>query len=317
MRKPPRARIAFTVLVLTGLLGGCGTPPSVPSAAPIAAASPVPGSPRLSPSGVATALPSAAPISASPTSMPTVKPSTPPPSIRRNTIATVVADGLRVRSAPGKGSNSRKLTPLLASGMNVFVLDGPVSASGLNWYQVAPMEVPRAYVGAPFGWVASGEGGVSWLETGLVPCPAIPRTTYDLGQISPYVELACRADRPITIRAKIGRVPGPCESEPTWKITPDWIGSTCPDRDFRVSIETEPDYHTWFVFGSAVDRDAIKPGTEPADFVDVDLTGHFDDAAAETCKGLSVTEPLPLSPAQVVLECRTRFVISSLRPVAA
>jgi hypothetical protein len=157
-----------------------------------------------------------------------------------------------------------------------------------------------------------------WLEAGSFRCPDIPRTTFELGQISPYSELACRGDRPITIRAKILRSPSQCGFQPAWKITPDWLGTTCPDRDYVVFIENEPDYHTWFMFGSGVDRTGIKPGADPAQGVDVELTGHFDDAAAASCKGVTLdpAHPLPLSPAEVVLDCRTRFVVSSLIPVA-
>jgi len=51
-------------------------------------------------------------------------------------VAEVVTDDLRVRTAPGTDDSSVVLEPLLQPGEMLFVVDGPVQASGYPWYQV-------------------------------------------------------------------------------------------------------------------------------------------------------------------------------------
>ena len=47
------------------------------------------------------------------------------------------------------------------------------------------------------------------------------------------------------------------------------------------------------------------------------MTGHFDDHAAQTCKGVSNGEPVPLDPDQIVLRCRSTFVVTEVEPDGA
>ena len=54
-------------------------------------------------------------------------------------VTTLADDGLRVRSQPRISDDSEKYDPLLPLGTQLYVLDGPMSASGYTWYQVAPL----------------------------------------------------------------------------------------------------------------------------------------------------------------------------------
>ena len=84
-----------------------------------------------------------------------------------DTYARVVTDDLRVRSNPGVSDDSTKLEPLLQDGVQVVVLDGPVQASGYDWYLVQPTITSDTADPYPFGWVAAADkDGEPWIESG-------------------------------------------------------------------------------------------------------------------------------------------------------
>ena len=78
------------------------------------------------------------------------------------TAAITITDNLRVRSLPVVADTSKRLE-LLDNGTRMFVLDGPVVASGYTWYQVAVPAI-RPVGGQPrVGWVAIGsKNGEQW-----------------------------------------------------------------------------------------------------------------------------------------------------------
>ena len=95
-------------------------------------------------------------------------------ALTAGTIAATVVDGVRMRSQPRISADSRKLEPLLAIGTKLYVLDGPVRASGYAWYEVAPLDAWDL----PSGWVASGDrDGEPWIEPGGFDCPALRSTS--------------------------------------------------------------------------------------------------------------------------------------------
>src|SRR4030095_16691388 len=80
-------------------------------------------------------------------------------AVRPDTFARVAPDDLRVRTKPGVGADSIKLEPLLWKDALVFVIDGPVAASGYDWYLVKPMgeaDVQHHPDPPQDGWVARG-----------------------------------------------------------------------------------------------------------------------------------------------------------------
>jgi len=134
MNASPPARRPTTfigVLIVCALLGACGTATT----------------PEPSP-GASSSIPSAAPSTDLPA---TQAPSHEPPSEHElHDILAVIADEpLVLRSAPGTGSDSSILEERLYPGMTLRLLDGPVTATGYEWYRVA--------IGSAEGWAAAGQ----------------------------------------------------------------------------------------------------------------------------------------------------------------
>ena len=75
-------------------------------------------------------------------------------------VVEVVVTGLRVRTAPTVDTAlSAKLEPLLGSGTQLQILDGPVSADDYDWYLVQAIGWPHR------GWVAAADhDGAPWIE---------------------------------------------------------------------------------------------------------------------------------------------------------
>ena len=149
------------VLLVAGCSGSSASVASAPSTAPSPTASSIETAvPMVAPTATASPSPTpAAPPSPTPavaTARPTataVWPSN-PGKLRVGTAAVTVVDGVRVRSKPAVSDDSAKFEPLLPLGTRVSVLDGPVSASGYDWYDVKPVAGTL-----PGGWVARGGRG--------------------------------------------------------------------------------------------------------------------------------------------------------------
>jgi hypothetical protein len=96
---------------------------------------------------------------------PTFAPSPGTPAVLPGVLAAgstvdVVTSGLRVRTAPTvDDSKSAKLEPLLSRGVQLQILDGPVTADDYDWYLVQAIGWPHR------GWVAAADhDGVAWIE---------------------------------------------------------------------------------------------------------------------------------------------------------
>ena len=142
--RPPR-RPPIVVALFVAILAGCGAPP--PSAPP-------------SPS------PTAATGSSRDAAGPQTSPTTSPPVAYvpvHGSVVVTVTDRLRVRSEPRVSDNSVKYDPVLPIGTTLFVLDGPVNASGYTWYKVAPVSFAEL-AGPGNGWVAiADKDGQAWI----------------------------------------------------------------------------------------------------------------------------------------------------------
>jgi len=133
------------------------------------------------------------------------------------TTAATVVDGLRIRSKPRVADDSFKLEPLLPLGSQVYVLDGPISASGYAWYEVAPLGSRTL----PQGWVAAGSRtGEPWLAPGNFRCPPVPTDFKSLAALPPAVGLACFPRTPITVVARL--IECNCDIDGGW-LTPGWF----------------------------------------------------------------------------------------------
>ena len=119
-------------------------------------------------------------------------------------LVTNEGDRLRVRSRPGLGEDSERLSPLLPANTNVFVFDGPVTKDGYDWYHVAAYGADRRL----YGWVAGGDDQDMWLQTSEPVCGREP--TRDEVIERPAAEfLVCYGEQPITVTARVNDGLGP------------------------------------------------------------------------------------------------------------
>jgi hypothetical protein len=146
-------------------------------------------------------------------------------------------------------------------------------------------------------------------------CPALPTTIHDLLAITPITAAACFGDRTITFRAWVvdpgEGYGGICEA-----FTPAWIRE-CVLPDYLLAGARQagaglvPGLHAMRSPGATGDLAGVGRWAL--------VQGHVDDPASPTCRGSHVAGSIGLEPerppAQVVLECRSVFVVTSIRTV--
>ena len=285
------------IVALGVVLSACGTTTTSPSVPPTATPQPSP-SPSLEPSPSAEPSPSVEPV------------------IAVNGLGVVTTSDLRVRSKPEVSDDSELLTPLLDFGRQVYVVDGPVTASGYDWYQVQPINTPGETEELPFGWLAAADkDGTPWLVSDAPECEAVT-TAAELAAIRPILGLACYGNEELTFAARLAQPEATCGVDIGWTISPDWLASTCPQPTYLVA-QIDTDELLDVAIDPAIDTTGLAPGVESADWQAVTVTGHFDHDAAQECTGVSNGEPVPLDPDEIVLRCRSTFVVTELEPVGA
>ena len=301
------------------MLLGCSQTAAAPSAAlsvsPSASASITPApidSPPPSPS------PEPSPsVSAAPT-----EPVVPSVNIGSDSFARVIVNDLRVRSKPGVSDDSKKLEPLLQSGEVLLVLDGPVQASGYDWYQVQPVNsFNAANESSLFGWVAAaGKDGEPWLKRHRVDCPPLPTDLSEIVSVkwvdAKVVEMMCFGDHKITFVARLVTPSEWCGLGEWPAVEPEWMGecTTAPNylvgpRDDEGEMALHPAWAPDVDLSFAPEVDA-----PPEDWPMVLVSGRFDHAGAIGCRSPGESPGTPsIDPALTVLTCRTQFVVTSLQ----
>ncbi len=277
-------RRLLRLLLVSLVVSGCGSAgqSSNPSADPTASSP--------SPAASAAASPSSDGLSPSPTVQPSPTTSG---DLAIESVAEVVTDDLRVRSAPGASDPSTRLEPLLTRGTKLYVVDGPVGASGYAWYEVLTFDLDLTPLGDDIdqvqvedGWVASRDkSGEPWLLAADPHCPPTPTSVDDLVAIDGVTALACFGGKPLTVSARILD----CESSP--ELSEEYCGVDTGGEAY------EP---TWFDGKSkflipedgAFDRDSImtlhadplQTYPDPLPYgVPVTVTGMFGHPAASAC----------------------------------
>ena len=223
---------------------------------------------------------------------------------------------MRVRSAPGTGPASLRLKPLLPARTWLYVLDGPVTASNYDWYQVVPVGTDAL----PSGWVASAsQGGAPWVITAKYDCPRAPATMEALAALRPNVGLACFAGRPITVQARI--VECNCDVDGAPEYDPAWFGWS--GGPLLVPPSTNrPEARAADWFGLRLDPSGEYPnplpvgmyvsGTTWSDAGIMDVTGVFDHPAAAACTVTLI--PYDEHDAVPTTDCRSMFAVTHIAP---
>ncbi len=289
------ARVSPAIFIaLLVLLAGCtgSGAPSAPAMSLGPPASTSPSTPATSASPASTTAATAAPsLSAAPS----------PRDPLVSTVQVTVVDSLRVRSRPRISDDSDKYEPLLPRGTPLFVIDGPVSASGYAWYEVVQLTSRTL----PRGWVASaGRDGVPWIAPGAFDCPPPPTDVRSLAALPAGVGLACFSRVPITVQARL--VDCNCDVD-GGGYTPSWFSWGGGTSELLVAPEVTsppPDTDDWFVLN--LDPAGEHPDVLPVGRV-VEVTGVFDHPAAASCTRAEIdSEPVPSQ------DCRLAFAVTRL-----
>ena len=305
MRTPKVRPIRWLVLALTLCSACAGTQTATLNIA-------------ATPSPIAPALEAATP---SPTQSTTEETASPTPAgmpiLAPDSVASVVTTDLVVRSRPEISDASEILSPALSSPTFLYVVDGPVSANGYDWYQVQPfgMHYLDFMAGAPpFGWVAeASREGEAWIAPATLECPG---TDIDaLRSLSDVARLACfGGTEELTVDGQFG---GCFVADPT-PIAPEWLyGTGCAlvPPGYQYGHVTPDPGGLRMRFGGDV---AIPFGMEGKL---IRVTGLFDHPIARTCEPVSIRNDTfggvsqSLEPAQAVLQCRAQFVVTQIEPL--
>ncbi|HLE59855.1 MAG TPA: hypothetical protein VJA85_09435 [Candidatus Limnocylindria bacterium] len=197
--------------------------------------------------------------------------------------------------------------------------------------------IPRFGVAGPSGVTLvgarvnlRGESSIFWHRTStgtwsaeqrpvipLIPepdpaaCPPPPRDLFEFIAFDPVVGVICHSGEPITLRAWSSRCAwcaGP--SGEAW-ATPAWLAQPEQSQFLVEPIQTS------YIGSISMILPPDLPRSPDWDETWVEVTGHFDDLAAATCRAsaASIASPWYTGAWQVVLGCRLQFVVSSVQVV--
>jgi hypothetical protein len=258
------------------------------------------------------------PADASPVAAPTPRPV--PDTLAADTLAVVTKGGrnLRVRTAPGLGSDSKQLEPLLPAGARMFVVGGPVPADGYDWYEVQT-DAWTSDIDL-YGWVAAADKeGAPWIKPSAPSCPDA-RDSVAIAETAPLDRLACFGDAPYEVLARqVFLMDDEDEDEPCpWapgngacSIEPSWMGVSV--ELFIGEMDSAPGETGGVLTMSVVippEVQAAAPGLEYAE--DLRVTLSADSPEARDCRYLDRSGDEVQPRARAVLDCRTRLVVRDL-----
>ena len=217
-------------------------------------------------------------------------------------VMTIV-DRIRVRSQPRVSNDSVRQGALLPVGTSLFVVGGPVSASGYTWYGVAPLLPSTADLRS--GWIASASlQGAPWIEVTALECPPEPTDVQGLLDLPLGARVGCFAGQPITIQARL--VECNCDVN-GGSYDPAWFGWGGRTGLLVDPSKTEAPASTADWLAVLLDPAGEHPDELPLGEV-VEVTGMFDHPAARAClyQGPENAPPAPTD------DCRYRFATTSL-----
>lgn len=315
-------------VMLAVMLAGCIgiAEPALDGRSPIATGAPLQDANATPSLSNATAAPVPVPSTAAPTSSSLIADPSPAGGTVRippDSFGYTITDDLRVRTKPGVSAESLKLEPLLWEGAYLYVIDGPVAASGYDWYLVHPLgEVDLQSNPDPpaVGWVAAAsQDGDPWLRPAPPDCEEDPLVwlqydfDYPPGRLA---ALSCFGESTIRFDALLG-ISDRCDEGQVSGIEPTWL-DPCGDAVVALA-DPDPPYRYEEVraidafFAPQLDVSALPP-LGPNDWLSVNVVGHYDDRAARDCRQVAPrpTNAAARPPELVALDCRASFVITSV-----
>ena len=250
-----------------------------------------------------------------------------------DSVARVIANGLRVRGGPPGSPDHDQIVYSLAAGTLVLIGSSPLSyvppessSDGRGWYEVhvGGAEVDSYADGGINGWMAEGENGLEWLELAPIQCrgsDTLAGVLYPPDQggeahewATAWDQLACYGGGPLELQGVIeflcmeGSML-PFDMTPYHLAAPVLCTGLIPD-----DIDVEGHSPSGLSLGLRFDE---AWGAYPARGEVVRISGHFDDPASSTCtfKPSADVNPPPFDPQFLVLFCRERFVVDELTVV--
>lgn len=237
-------------------------------------------------------------------------------------FARVTVDVLNIRTGPGLDAPQvvehladnpvpiEVVVGLTRGREHLFIVDGPVQADGLAWYQVGVMntEVEQATGPLFVGWVASGDGTDPWLVPEDLCPPAGPvelaDLTYAYLDTTWAIQIGCFGDQVLTLRGWFPLLP------PELEIAYDTDGSCFAEPAFLICGPANKDIRTVEMsFYDPRSAERLPFTVDPAAGVGlpargqwIEITGAFDHPAAQQCG----------SDAGAILDCRAVFVVTDV-----
>jgi hypothetical protein len=267
-----------------------------------------------------TAAPSTMPVAsvaaASPEASAATTPSTgesPEPALAVGSLAAVTIEGddLRVRSLPSTAGVSKKFKPTLPAGTRTLVVGGPVSADGMEWYEI---QTDSELIDL-FGWVSTGQDGEVWLAPRRPRCPE----DVDASAIATLTRidfLACYGSTQVEVKARPAdlwerrvesadcgwvRRTGTCDVDTRWLFFPSTSVTLITDRgnEHRVDLAMPPEL-------AAKLQEVPRHAT-------LLLTISMDAPEAASCEVHDAVTGTELIPAhRAVTACRLQFVVQQI-----
>jgi hypothetical protein len=229
-----------------------------------------------------------------------------PAPIQTDAVAEVVTNDLIVRTAPGTDSSTSEiLQPTLDAPQRLYVIDGPVTADGFDWYLVQPFGPDsQGHASARGGWLAvAGKDGEPWIAPGRLACVQA-NDLYAIARTGDALRVACFGSETLALEGTFDS----CSIRGRVAASPDALAPVvCTILPDPYDPEIVPDLRPFTVW-----LQEAPSGIRRGELVRVE--GHFDDPVAEACATGPAADRQP-NPELVVLACRAQFIATALSPV--
>lgn len=270
-----------------------------------------------------------------------------PLAAQRPWLGSVSGGGLSWQLMPGAASFSGAVVTALVSTGDEAIAFGwdPATGAGLTWISTGSdwtrSELPVAFGGGPqaaaagrSGMVAVGQGPVVWHrsaggawqpepdpvitpppEPSLADCAPQPHDGLAFVLLDWSTRAFCYGDATISFRGWSTPCQMNCDVESDGgTYEPEWLAAASTNRLFLSLAQSDTNASIQAILPPAL---ATSP---PAAWLDtwLEVRGHFDDAAAATCRYTPPKGgPPPYHSAESTVDaCRQQFVVSSLRVVS-
>lgn len=235
------------------------------------------------------------------------------------TARTAESGSMRIQTITGQhAAILGTVLALLAAGCSGSPSTSPSASPAASPGRTTVSSTPSTPAATPFVTPA----GTPLPAESAGTCPSLPTdlaTVRDLAKAGQAV--ACFGNHQLTFRAYVPTTDG-LGGVPASKMTPSWIADPWVGVILQPAPLAQVDQSAWFVVRVTPALGKCRVTDEQAahcpfgTYLDayVTVTGHFNDAAASTCKSVPLagqTDPGP-SKAKMVSRCGKEFVVTAI-----